>query len=239
LLGLDPHSQLVPADNQMTALNLVDARQSVDALVAQAISNGPGVRELDGILCAIHSGVAASKGLGRFAPIVGFQMDEGAFGANAASGPFTWADRFDAGIEAKWKISDLFLADKKRDVASNQICQVQLAAQDLRAKLTMGVHEAKSAIDAAAGIFPTSEKLITEGNDVVKQLKLMKENPPPTRPGETPKPAVLNSDVVAAYRKVMDAQLDYVDMMREYDKAQLRLMIITGPCSQPAGEPVR
>jgi len=239
LLGLDPHTQLVPADSQMAALNLVDARQSVDALVAQAVANGPGVRELDGILCAINSGIETSKGLGRFAPIIALQLDESAFGANAVGGAFNFADRFDMGVAAKWKISDLLLADKKRAVATNQICQVQLAAQELRAKLTMGVHEAKSTIDAASGTFPTSEKMITDANEVVKQVKLMKENPPPTKPGDVPKPVVTNNDVVTVYHKVMEAQLDYVDLMREYDKAQLRLMVILGACSQPAHEPVK
>lgn len=233
-LGLDPHTQLVPADSQMVALNLVDARQPVDNLVAQAVSNGPGVRELDGILCAINSGIAASKGPGRFAPIIGFQFDEGAFGANGTATPFLFANRFDMGVEAKWNVTDLFLADKKRGVAMNQLCQANLTAQELRARLTAGVHEAKSTIDAGENTFPTSEKMIVEANKVVEYVKSMRDNPPPTRPGELPKSVVNYSDIVTAYHKVMDLQLDYVDRMREYDKAQLRLMVLLGPGSQSA-----
>jgi hypothetical protein len=223
----------------MTALNIVDARQSVDALVAQAVTNGPGVRELDGILCAINAGLAASKGPGRFAPIVGVQMDEGAFGANGVGTPFLWANRFDFGVEAKWNVTDLFLADKKRNVATNQLCQANLSAQELRARLTMGVHEAKSKIDAGESAFPTSEKLITDANSAVDQVKLIKDHPPITRPGEMPRAAVTDYDVVAAYEQVMKAQIDYVEVMRDYDKAQLRLMVILGPGSQAVCAPVK
>jgi hypothetical protein len=239
LLGLDPHTQLVPVDTQMVALNLIDARQSVDNMVAQAVTNGPGIHELDGILCVINSGVETARGPGRFAPIIGFEATEGAFAANGLGTNFDFANRSDIGVEAKWNISDLLLAHKKRDVAMNQICQVNLTVQELRAKLTMGVHEAKSTIDAAESAFPTSEKLITEAKEIVKQVKLVLENPPPTKVGEAPRVIVTDYEVVAANRNVMERQLNYVDIMREYNKAQLRLMVLLGGGSPSSCEPVK
>src|SRR5581483_1147378 len=50
LLGLDSCVELVPTDEQLVAFRLADANQPVEALTAQAQANGPGLRELEGIL---------------------------------------------------------------------------------------------------------------------------------------------------------------------------------------------
>jgi outer membrane protein TolC len=246
LLGLDPHTQLVPYDSQMVALNLVDTHQPTDSLVSQALSNGPGVREMEGILCVINSGVATAKGASRWAPIIGVQAGEGFFGAGP-SGVLDSANRFDLGLQAKWNISDLFTGQKKHDLAMNQICQANLAYQDLRSKLTLSVHEAKSTIDSIEGAFPISEELIKEMNVIVDKVKLVldKGSKPMSADGMQPGSGqsgglqVTNSDVVTALHKVMDAQLDYVAMMREYDKAQLRLMVVLGVGAQSRCETVK
>src|SRR5262249_10674262 len=54
LLGLDPCVELVPVDEVLLALPLVDASRCTADLVAQALTTGPGVRELEGLLALVH-----------------------------------------------------------------------------------------------------------------------------------------------------------------------------------------
>ncbi|HEY2838994.1 MAG TPA: TolC family protein, partial [Pirellulales bacterium] len=54
LLGLDPCTELVPADTELIAFPLANADAPVCDLVAQALAAGPGVKELEAILCLIQ-----------------------------------------------------------------------------------------------------------------------------------------------------------------------------------------
>ena len=50
LLGLDPECPLVPVDETLTPMDLVDATPPTAALVAQALTDGPGIHELQGLM---------------------------------------------------------------------------------------------------------------------------------------------------------------------------------------------
>src|SRR5262249_35058108 len=152
--------------------HLVDANQPVEALVAQALATGPGVRELEGILCVIQAGLDIAQGPGRYVPVVKFQMGDGL----VAAGPFgtmDWSHRWDMGLQARWNVSDLFLAKYKKRVAHAQANQVQMTYQDLRAKLALGVQEAKITSEASAKEFASSEELIKDGKRIVDKSKLL------------------------------------------------------------------
>jgi outer membrane protein TolC len=232
LLGLDPNTQIVPADTNMVQFHIVDVTQPTDALVTQALANGPGVRELEGILAVINAGLDTAKGPARWVPIINFQMGEGLF----AAGPFgtlDWANRWDMAVQARWNISDLFTAKRKREVAMAQAGQVNLTYQDLRAKLTLGVHEARSTVDATTAQLPFAEQLIKQAQTVLSNTHEIRTSSMPM-PMAQPKPGY--SDEAQAQKAVAMAKLNLVDMMREYDKAQLRLLVLLGP-GAPVCEP--
>jgi outer membrane protein TolC len=54
-------SLLSPADNTLIPIDLVDAGVPTDLLVRQAQEDGPGVRELQGLIAAIQSGIDAAR----------------------------------------------------------------------------------------------------------------------------------------------------------------------------------
>src|SRR5262249_8632934 len=81
LLGLDPCTELVPADTELIAFPLADADAPICDLVAQALASGPGMKELEAILCLIQQGMDAASGPSRFLPTVTAQMLEGGFWA--------------------------------------------------------------------------------------------------------------------------------------------------------------
>lgn len=235
-LGMDPTVELAPIDTQMSAFHLVDPNQPIDSLVSQALTSGPGIRELEGILCVIQEGLATAKGPSRFVPTVGLQMGEGAF----AAGPFgvlDWSNRWDMGLQAKWNLTDALTASRKRKIAHAQINQAHMTYQELRAKLTLGVQEAKATSEASAAQFPNAEKLIKIGQESVTNVDKLLQTPR-VDPAKDP-PRVLDSDLMSALSKVALAQLNYIDHMREYDKAQLRLLVLLGgACGAPSTAPV-
>ena len=96
LLGLDPCTEIVPADETLVALSLADADVSCCELVAKATTCGPGVREMEAILCLIHKAMQDAAGPQRFLPVMTAQALEGSFGAGR-NGELTFANRFDHG----------------------------------------------------------------------------------------------------------------------------------------------
>lgn len=61
LLGLPPEAVMAPVDAAPVPIDLVDQLAPASALIARAQANGPGVRELQGLLGAIHHGMALLK----------------------------------------------------------------------------------------------------------------------------------------------------------------------------------
>jgi outer membrane protein TolC len=232
-LGLDPTTQVLPAETQIAAFHIVDANVPADALVSQALSNGPGIHELQGILWVIQDGVAKASGPARFLPEFNFQAGEGLFGAGQG-GTMDFANRFDMGVQVRWNLSNVFTAEHKRQVANSQVVQAQWTYQELRQKLTLGVQESRNTIVTSGGLFTRSEQQIQQAKKVVtltqKRLDLMTE-------GAT------YSQVMRSHQAVAQAQLGYIELLREFDKAELRLLILLGPgepacrmelpCSQP------
>ena len=219
LLGLDPSTRLLPVDSQIAAFHVVEANTPTEALVAQALGNGPGVRELEGILCVIQQGMAQAGGPIRFLPEFNVQMGEGLFGAGPG-GTMTYANRFDFGVQARWNLSAVLTADRKRQVANAQVAQVQMTYQELKQKLTLGVQEARSTILTSGSQFVTAEEQIRRAKDVVELAQ--KHSTWAAR-------EATYSQIMLAHRAVAQAQLSYIEMLRNFDKAQLRLMILLGP----------
>jgi len=232
LLGLDMNVCLLPADPQLVAFHIVDVGQPVEALVAQSLTNGPGVHELQGILCVIQDGMKQAKGPIRFVPQFQVQAGEGLFGAGI-SGTMGFDNRFDVGVQARWNVSDFLRSERKRQVALAQMNTAAWTYQDLRAKLTLGVQEAKATIDSNCSQFILAEQQIRDQRQMAESVE--KANV------EAPQDVPLNQ-VMLAYMAVAQAQLNYVELLRDFDKAQLRLMILLGPgmkaAAMPCPEPV-
>jgi outer membrane protein TolC len=57
LLNLPPEIVVVPQDASLVPIDLVDASVPADALIEEALSNGPGVRELSGLIATIEAGI--------------------------------------------------------------------------------------------------------------------------------------------------------------------------------------
>jgi outer membrane protein TolC len=227
LLGLEPCSELTVVDRQLAPLVLVDASAPCCELVAQAWASGPGVQEMEGLLNLIHQSSERSRGLGHLLPVVEMCMDEGAFGAGP-NDESEWVNRWDMVVRARWNLTELATARDRKRVLQSQIQQAHWTYQDLRGKLAAGVEASREASLSGFDQVRFSQAQIDHAQKAYERSNYRLIN---NIKGRSP------SEVLLAIRALGGAQLNYLNAVRDLDKAQLRLLILLGragrdPCAR-------
>jgi len=224
LLGLDPTSELAVLDQQLVPLRLVDANQSIEKLIDAALRHGPGVQELEAILGVLETMRAKGAGPIHWLPSLELRMGEGAFGAGPGS-RLDWDNRWDLGVQARWNLSELYTGRERKRLFDTRIQQAQLSFMDLRAKLTLGVQEAREASRSNEDQLALSKGQIQHAEETYNLSdQRLREN----IKGRSP------SEVLLAVRSLVGARLGYLHALRDLDKAQLRLFVLTGADSPAA-----
>jgi outer membrane protein TolC len=219
LLGLDPCTELVPLDARLTRLELVDATPPCCDLVSQALANGPGVRELEGMLTVIMQGIERSKGPGKFLPIFELHMAEGGFGAGPGD-QMTWDNRWDLCLAARWNLTDFCTARDRERLAESKLQQVHLTFQDLRGKLAEGVEVSQAAIHSGDEEIRHDDEQIRQASATYDiSNKRLQNRIQGSSYGE----------VLLSLQGRALAELNKLQDIRAYDKAQLRLLLLLGP----------
>lgn len=218
LLGMDPCVELMPVDGELVPLDLIDATPPACALVQLALSQGPGIRELEGMLAVIDKGIQQSQGIGKYLPIFEFRSAEGGFGGGPGAST-TWGNRWEGVFCARWNLTELCSCHERKRIASAQVLQARLAYQDLQAKLAAGVQEARGAV------LSTKEQ-IRLGASQVKHAdsarNLSRERLTRSVPGSS------YSEVLLSQQSLAMAQLNHLLAIREFNKGQIRLMLLIG-----------
>jgi outer membrane protein TolC len=218
LLGLDPLAQLIALDRRLVPFRLVDARRPAADLVAQAQTQGPGVREMEGLLALINDSLAKAQGPGRFMPILEIKAGEGIFGTGPGSSS-QWDNRFDMCLGAWWNVTKMVTAKDRLHVAQTKLAQANLSYEELRGKLAVGVQEAREAS------LSNTEQMRWADDQIQASLKaydLSKLRFQRNIKGATP------GEVLLSVRALNGAELNKLGAVRELNKAQLRLMILLG-----------
>jgi outer membrane protein TolC len=219
LLGLDPSSEFVLMDRHLAAFALVRADASTEELVALAQQQGPGVREMEGLLHLIQDATAKSSGMAQFLPVVDFRVAEGGFGTGPGD-RMDWDNRLDLGIQVRWNLMEWATKRERQRILQAKTSQAHATFQDLRAKLTMGVQEARETIFSASDQMDLSKvqvehttKAYETSRSRLTTLPVKDRNP---------------NEVLLSIRALNAANLAYLSAIRDHDKAQLRLAILTG-----------
>ena len=219
LLGLDPEGPLVPVDEGLAPISVVDATPAVSALVGQALTNGPGVHELQGLLAAVDCGIAEMEGPKRFLPTLDLCVGEGAFGAGPDAS-MVWDNRLDVGVQVRWDLMELFKAKDEKRLAESKRRQVELSYNDLRGKLTLGVVEAREAILSGRVQIEHASEQIRRASESYRLNDLrLKQN------------VGTVADVVQSLRSLELAHFNYITSVSAYNKAQVRLLLLLGPAA--------
>lgn len=218
LLGIDPACTLAPIETRLVPLDLVDANQPVPALVEKAMANGPGVRELEGLLQLIDRTRSAAEGPGRFLPALEVNVNEGAFGAGPGS-HLSWDNQLNLGVSLRWNLTEAITARERLRQADLKAAQAHLSYQDLRAHLTLGVTEAREAIRSGRDQVVLAAEQVSHAD---KSYELSASRLKESIKGRSP------SEVLMAIRTLGGARLQYIQTVRDLNKAQIRLLVLTG-----------
>jgi outer membrane protein TolC len=219
LLGLDPCTTLIPTDQGLIPLELVDTNVPDCDLVARSLSNGPGVQEMEGLLSLLQHSLERMKGHSNLIPIVELKMCEGLFGAGPG-GSSTWDNRWDMLLQFRWNLTDLATRCDRQRAAEARVAQTQYAYDDLRGKLTAGVHESREGILSGREQYQSGQEQIKNAREA---YRLSDDRLSRAIPGSSP------SEVLISLQTVLAAEYNYLSALRNYNKAQLRLLVLLGP----------
>ena len=146
------------------------------------------------------------------------RMAEGIFGTGPG-GRSDWDNRWDFGISARWNLMEHFTRCDRERIIQAKAEQAHLAYQDLRAKLTAGVHEARAAILSGREQIQVTQRQI---NEAQRAHRLSDDRLKNNIAGSSA------SEVLLSLQQFSLARASYVNVVRAYDKAQLRLLILLG-----------
>ncbi len=218
LLGMDPACvELLPADGELAALQLIEPSLDADQFVALVLRTGPGLVELEGLLRLANQGVVASQNAGLI-PALEVTAAEGAFAGGPGSALESWDDRFDFAVRLRWNLKELAGTEEKRWAAAARARQVQFTYQELCGKLTLAVLDAHFALAATAEQMQLSQEQMDRGRDALNKSKQRFKNA-----------QAAADEVLLALRSVATIQADYLTAIAGYNKGQLRLMLMVGP----------
>jgi outer membrane protein TolC len=227
LLGLDPCSELTLIDHQLAPLGLVDTSLPACDLVAQALRGGPGIQEMEGLLALIHESTERARGLAQLLPVVEMRMIEGAFGAGPGDQQ-EWVNRWDLGVQARWNLTEFHTARERKRVMQSKIEQAHLTYSDLRGKLAAGVQAAREESLSGQEQARFGQVQIEHAQKAYERSNYRLIN---NIKGRSP------SEVLLAIRALGGAQLNYLNALRDHDKAQIRLLILLGLGDRREGNP--
>jgi hypothetical protein len=174
---------------------------------------------MEGLLATIQDALEKSKGPGKYLPVFEVRALEGVFGAGPGD-DMKWDNRFDLGLQARWNLGDFATAQTKARIAHSKLRQVHLTYQDLRAKLSAGVQEARESSLSGKEQIRLSADQLKHATESYRLSKLrLKENVRGSSPTE----------VLGTLQNLAQAQVSHLTAINAYDKAQLRLMLLLGP----------
>lgn len=226
LLGLPPSTVLVPVDRVIVPIDLVDVTPPTDALVNHAMMNGPGVRELEGLLGVIQTGLEKSYGLHNMLPTFGLTVFEGAIGAGPG-GTLAFDNRFDVTFSMRWNLAELAKTEYNRQRARHRLAQTAFAMQDLRGKLAMGVQEGKDAVLHGREQIGLAVDQIKEASESYRLSETRVE-----KAGGSP------AELLLAIRTVEQAHFNHLQSIAAHNKAQVRLVLLLGTPTAPPAAPI-
>lgn len=197
LMGMND-GLLTPTET-LEPINRVDTSVAVEVLVRQAQENGPGVRELQGLIASIQQGIADAYRAQRCCCRTGAPLICG-----------------------------------RLQMAQSQLQQAQLSLVNTQLKLRAGVEDAFTAVVSGQQQLDLASKAIDHAKETYRIMDLrVTEEDPATAVRNKTYDGVLNS-----IRQLSQAQSNYVTAVSDYNKAQMRLLILLGTyannCPPPA-----
>jgi hypothetical protein len=204
-------TMLVPADPATWRFELADPSPPVEELVAQALANGPGVHELEGLVNSLQSSLARAQAARWLCDCTGSAMICGRLHA----------------AESKLQQAGLALADTRG--------KLRAGVTEARSTILIGrqrLAQTKTGIGFAENIYRAKARNLTN--------KLAEEAKDKDKLAEGAKDTATQlafNEMLLSIQGVASAHTAYLSSLNQYHKAQVRLLLYLGAyrgCPPPA-----
>ena len=212
VLHLDSTVELVPLDTGLTSLTLSPTNVSMNALVAQAMSDRPELKQRQALSAATR---AEKNGAvyGPLIPSVSAQVFGGGLGGGPDGGPDNFAPEEDYLVGLSWRIGPGGLFDSGRIKASKaRLAATQLAESKLKDAITSQVVDAFVAVNSTAIQIQLAGQNLNTASEALRLTQQRKQYGV----------GIVLEDL-QAQQALTQARSDYVTALAEYNKAQYSL----------------
>jgi outer membrane protein TolC len=226
VLHLDAGVELVPRDDDLVPLALVDTAWSADSLVARAMRSRPELRQTAALLAASRASRDAAL-YGPLIPSIGAQFFAGSLGGGPDSGRGKVAGMTDLAVGVNWRIGPGGLFDFGRiNATASQLATAQLGELKLRDAVAAEVVAGLTRVRALAEQIALAARALATASETLRLTRARKEFG-----------VGLVLEDIQAQQAVTQARSDYVTAIAEFDKAQYALSRAVGGASAGSARP--
>jgi outer membrane protein TolC len=222
VLHLDSRVELAPLDSGVTPLKIFSTNSSVNALVAQALTYRPELKQSQAFLAATRT---AKNGAvyGPLIPSLGAAVFGGGLGGGPDGGPSTFGAEGDYLLSLSWRIGPGGLFDAGRVNGSKaRLAAAQLADSKLKDLITSQVVSSLVRVNSTAAQIELAEHNLETASETLRLTRQRKQYGV----------GVVLEDL-QAQQALTQARSDYVTAVAENDKAQYALSRATGSVAEP------
>jgi len=224
-LHLDSMIELLPADNELVPLPLLEANTPLDTLLAQALGSRPEIKQSLALIPALRHGNRAAV-YGPLIPTLGAQVFAGGLGGGRRGGPRTFGESEDYQFTLGWRIGPGGLFDQGRIRATEPRLKIaQLNDQKLIDEVTRQVVESLTRVQSQIQQMETAKRAVKAADETLRLTQLRKE---------FGVGAVL--EAIQSEQDLTRARLDYLNAVAEHNKAQYALRKAIGAPQDEAKE---
>lgn len=222
LLVLQPHVKLVPADEKIAPVTLVDAKSTLDDLLTQATANRPDLAANRELIEAAWLRVRRAE-RGPLWPKLAVGNQTGAFGGGVNDDLQNFSSRNALSVAIYWEIRNLGLgnraeADERRAILD----QARYQLIDTQARAVAEIVEASQMAAVRYESLQLAEQTIKEASELYRiHMEGMTNVIDPKNLVDALRP-------LQALQALNQARLTYLQAVLEYNRAQYRLFAALG-----------
>lgn len=223
LLLLDPAVVLVPADQTVTPLELIDPNRTLDDLIAISLTNHPDLEAHRALVVAAWERVRKAKHA-PYMPKVVVQDAVGSFGGGLNADLTNFSARNSLTVQLYWELQNLGFGNAAAVRAERAAYdQAAFRVADVQARVTGSVAEAARQAAAKAAGLDLARKAIAEAAELYRKLQESSFNVVGGARG------VYDSlEPLLAIQALNQARTQYLAAVIEYNRAQFRLFAALG-----------
>jgi outer membrane protein TolC len=230
ILHLDPRVELVPQDNGLTRLTLVETNLPVDTLVERALTSRPELKQSTALVGAARD---SRKGAayGPLIPSLSAQAFGGGLGGGPDSGPSRFGAEGDYLIGLTWRIGPGGLFDPGRmRAAKARLAEAQLSDAKLKDDITSQVVSGLARAQSLSDQIELTEAKLTAARETLRVTHERKQFGV----------GIVLEDI-QAQQDLERARADYLSAIAEFNKSQYDLFKTIGGLAEisQTGEAIR